>query len=677
MPTREIFWNVAGGGWVYVMFVLALGVLVAGLRRRARLWRLGRPGARVDRVPERLAGVLREVLGQERLLRVTRPGVAHALLFYAFLVLLGASLLIALQEWSGVRFLQGDFYLGYSLVSDGFGILGLVGLSLALWRRCVERPPHLPTRAGDLVALALLLALFLQGFLIEGARIAVTELRQQPELARWSPGGLAVAWLLAGADAEALRALHRAGWWLHAVTAFGFLGWLGFGKLDHVFYAPASVFLRSLGPSGKLSHPDVEALLDADPEALAAPGVGRIEELERRQLLALDACTQCGRCEAVCPAHLAGAPLSPRQLVADLRAHLHAVGPALLAGRAGDPRPVLVAPAGGGAAVSDEALWACRTCGACQHACPVRVEHVPAIVDLRRRLVMGESRLPEPLQASLRSLEDRSHPWAGLSGDREAWMEGLDVRVLAPGESAEWLLWVGCAGALVERNVRVTRALAKVLAAAGVDFAVLGAQEGCSGDPARRAGDELAFQTCAKQNVETLNALGVRKIVTACPHCLNALRHEYPDFGGRFEVVHHSELLARLAADGRLRARPGVDRLTYHDPCYLGRHNGVYDAPRRVLGALATGGEIVELPRRREASLCCGAGGGHAFMDAGAPRRPSQLRAEEVRASGARTAAVACPFCLQMLEDALGAEAPGERVRTADLAELVAEALEA
>jgi Fe-S oxidoreductase/nitrate reductase gamma subunit len=676
-PTREIYWNVVGGGWIYALLAIALGFLCVGLHRRVRLWRLGRPEARFDRLPERLAGLAREVLGHARLLRVRDAGAMHALIFYGFAALVVATGLIALQDWTGVRFLQGEFYLWYSLLSDGFGILGIAGLALALWRRTLRRPAHLPNRPGDLLALLLLLLLFLQGFLLEGARIAVTELRQQPELARWSPGGLAVAWLFQGLGPDALRALHRTGWWLHAATAFGFIGWLAFGKLDHLFFGTLSVFFRDLGPSGRLSHPDLEAALDADPHALDAPGVGRIEDLGWRALLSLDACTQCGRCEAVCPATLAGTPLSPRRLVADLREELHRVGPAIATGGDTTARPPLVGPAAAGPApVLDEELWACRTCGACQHACPVRVEHVPAIVGMRRRLVMAESRLPDELAAALRSSEDRGHPFAGLSPDREAWMAGLGVRVLRPGERADWLLWVGCAGALVERNVRVTRALAKVLAAAGVDFAVLGAAERCTGDAARRIGDELGFQTLAKQNVEQLSDLGVRRIVTACPHCLNTLKHEYPDFGGRFEVVHHSELLAGLLRDGRLRLRRGGEPVTFHDPCYLARHNGVCDAPRELLAAVAPGGRILELPRRREAALCCGAGGGHAFRDERAPRRPSQLRADEVRASGARTAAVGCPFCMQMLDDALGAGDAERRVRAADLAELVADALE-
>jgi Fe-S oxidoreductase/nitrate reductase gamma subunit len=677
-PTREIWWNVGGGGWIYALFALALGFLAWGLARRVRLWRLGRPEARFDRLPERLAGLAREVLGHARLLRVRDAGAMHALIFYGFAALVVATALIALQEWTGVRFLQGDAYLAYSLLADLFGILGVAGLSLALWRRAVRRPAHLPTRPGDWLALGLLLALFLQGFLVEGARIAATELRQQPELARWSPGGLAVAWLLHGLGPDLLRALHRATWWLHAATAFGLIGWLAWGKLDHLVHGTLAVLTRSLEPSGRLAHPDLEAALDADPHALDAPGIGRLEDLGWRTLLSLDACTQCGRCEAVCPASLAGTPLSPRRLVADLREHLHRVGPALAAGADTASRLPLVAPAAEGAsAVRDEELWACRTCGACQQACPVRVEHVPAIVGMRRNLVMAAARLPDELAGALRSHEDRGHPFAGLSPDRTAWMAGLDVRVLGPGERSEWLLWVGCAGALVERNVRVTRALARVLASAGVDFAVLGAAERCTGDPARRIGDELGFQTRAKENVAELSDLGVRRIVTACPHCFNTLANEYPDFGGRFEVMHHSQLVAGLLRDGRLRLRRGADPLTYHDPCYLARHNGVCDAPREVLAALAPAGRLVELPRRREAALCCGAGGGHAFRDEGAPRRPSRLRAEEIRATGARTAAVACPFCMQMLDDALGGLEPEPRVRAADLAELVAEALDA
>lgn len=681
--TREIYWNIEGGGWIYLLAALAGVVLALGLLRHVQLWRLGAPAARWDRLWERLRGVALDAVAQRRLRGVRIPGGAHFTLSVSFVLLFVASLLIAVQEWSGWHLLAGPFYLGYSLVSDSAGLVGLVALAVFAWRRAVTRPAHLPTRRGDWLALAFLFVLYVQGFFIEGARIAVTELGQP--LAYWSPGGWLAAHALAGLDPGTLRALHRAGWWLHAASAFAFLGWIGHSKLDHLVYGPLNVFLRNLGSSGTLAHPDIEATLERDPDALATLGVGRVDGFSWKDLADLDACTQCGRCEAVCPASLSGSVLSPRKLIRDLKQHRDAVGPSLLAARGrGDDAgalelPPLVgdgAPGAAAPAVLDAELWDCRTCGACQQACPVHIEHVPKIVDMRRHLVMTESRLGDEAQQMLRSLEDRGHPWRGSSLDREAWLQDLDVKLLRRGERAEWLLWVGCTGALVDRNVQVTRALVRVLQAAGVDFTVLGSEERCTGDPARRVGDELTFQSCVRANLETFVRHGVERVVASCPHCLHAFRNEYPAFGARFEVHHHTELIAELLAQGRLPLRRQLGSVTFHDPCYLGRHNGVFDAPRAVLDAVAEEGAAVELARSRERSLCCGAGGGHAWMASPAPRRPSHLRFAEVQASGAETLALGCPFCLQMLEDARNTLDPERRVRTADLAELVAEALE-
>jgi Fe-S oxidoreductase/nitrate reductase gamma subunit len=689
-PTREIYWNITGEALIYLFALLAVGALAYGIFRRVRLWRLGGAEARLDRLPERLRGLLLEVFGHARQLREPYPGLAHLFIFYGFLAMLIATSLISLQEWTGFPLLRGPFYLGYSLVTDILGILGLVGLCMALWRRAIQRPSRLHTVMDDWVALALLLLVFLQGFLVEGVRIAVTELRQQPGLALWSPGGYALALLLRGLDADHLGSLHRWLWWFHAVTAFGFLAYMAFGKLDHVWYGLLNLLFRDLGPSGRLSHPDIEAMAESDPDAIERLGVERIEQLSWKSLLDLDACTNCGRCEDFCPAHESGVPLSPRKLIQDLKNHLTQVGPSLLearssgtggdGGAAGAPEhPPLFGEAGDGApqpAVLEVELWGCRTCGACHHECPVTIEHVPKIIDMRRHLVMTQSKMSEDAQQFLKNLDDRMHPWVGAAHDREEWFQDLDLKLLGDGERAEYLFWVGCTGAMVDRNIEVTRAMVKVMQAGGVDFAILGAEEVCTGDPARRAGGELTFQICAKTNIETFERYGVRKIISTCPHCFNTFQNEYPDLGGHYQVVHHTQLIRELVQSGRLKLGKSFDSLSYHDPCYLGRHNGIYAAPREILGALSTPGGFRELARSRSRSRCCGAGGGYAWMDDDPQRRINHTRLEDVKACGARTAAVSCPFCLQMLDDAVSALDPQRTLRTADIAELVAEALE-
>ncbi len=684
-PTREIYWNIVGGTLLYVLAIVAVAFFAWGVFRHVRLWRLGAPEARLDRIPERIRGLLIEVFIQRRQRRRSFPAVFHLLIFYGFLAQLAATSLIALQEWSGVHFLRGSLYLGYSLVSDVFGMLAIVGLCMALWRRLVLRPAHLHSFLDDWLSLGLLLLLFLQGFALEGCRIAVTELQQQPELAPWSPGGYAVALLIEGLGADQLSAIHRSLWWVHAVTAFVFIGYMSHGTLGHIFYGPLNIFLRNLDGSGQLSHPDIEAVLDSDPDALENLGVARIDQFTSKQLLDLDSCVNCGRCEEVCPASLSGVALSPRKLIQDLKQHLHETGPTLLNAASGSNAqspssavsPLVAASSEpSGSAVLEEEIWGCRTCGACEAECPVAVEHIPTIIDMRRNLVMTESRMGEETQQFLKNIEDRGHPWVGTTHDREAWFADLDIKVLGRGETAEYLFWVGCTGALVDRNIKVTRALVRVLQAANVDFAVLGAEESCTGDPARRVGEELSFQTCAKKNVETFASYGVDKIIVTCPHCFNSLKNEYADFEGRYEVIHHTQLIAELVRSGRLRLREELTSLTYHDPCYLGRHNGVYDEPREILKGLAKPGGFQEMERSRSSALCCGAGGGYAWMDDAPPNRINEMRLEDVRSCGAKTAAVSCPFCMQMFDDALSAKDPERSIRVADIAELVAEALE-
>jgi len=683
-PTREIYWNITYGGLIYLFAAIAVGILVYGVYQRLRLWRLGGSDARFDRIPERIRGLLIEIFGHRRQLRDPIPGLAHLFIFYGFLAELVATGLISLQEWTGLHFLKGTFYLWYSLLSDSFGILALIGLGMAIWRRGVVRPARLHSVMSDWVGVGLLALIFLQGFFVEGLRIAATELAQQPELAPWSPGGYAVALLVSNVGEGTLRALHQYSWWFHAATAFAFIAYLVFGKFSHILFGLANVFFRNLDSTGKLSYPDIEELADSDPDALDHLGVNRIDGISWKGLLDVDACVNCGRCEEVCPAHGSGVALSPRKLIQDMHHHLSEAGPALLAARANgeaaeaEPSggPILFGEDGPHVAVLEEELWGCRTCGACQQECPLFIEHIPKIVDMRRHLVMTEAKMSDEAQLFLKNMDDRMHPWVGAAHDREEWYQDLDIKVLGNGEKAEYLYWVGCTGAMQERNIVTTRAMVKILQAAGVDFGILGPEEVCTGDPARRAGGELTFQICAKANIETLANYGVTKIITTCPHCFNTYSNEYPDFGGHYEVIHHTQMINDLLRNGRLKLKRKLDSVTYHDPCYLGRHNGVYDEPREVLNELTAPGGFSELPRNKSKSLCCGSGGGYAWMDDDPKKRINHTRIEEVKACGAETAAVSCPFCMQMFEDALKSLDPEKKIRAADIAELVAEALE-
>jgi Fe-S oxidoreductase/nitrate reductase gamma subunit len=690
-PTRQIYWNIAGHALIYGFLFLALAVVGYSIYKRVQLWRLGSGNPSVDQPGRRIRFALAEIFLQRRQLRDPFMGVAHLFIFYGFFAQLIATSLISLQEWTGIHFLKGTFYLYYSLLSDSFGIIGIIGLLMALWYRGVVKPARFHTIADDWVAVLLLLLVFIQGFFVEGLRIAVTELRVQPELAPWSPGGYLIAKQLQDLDTETLTAMHEFNWWFHAVTAFVFIGYFALGKFKHVLFGTANLFLHNFEPSGKLNYPDIDELAESDPDALDVLGFNKIDQFSRKDLLDLDACVNCGRCESVCPAHNSGVPLNPRKLIQDMKSHLDVVGPELLRARAkGEevPEGVLGMLLGDGAdgaapAVLEEELWGCRTCGACMEECPVFIEHIPKIIDMRRYLVMSESKMSDETQLFLKNLDERGHPFAGAGRDREEWFEDLDVKVYGRGDQSDTLFWVGCSGAMIDRNIETSRALVKVMQEGGVDFALLGNEEQCTGDPARRVGDELAFQGCSKTNIDTFKQYGIKKIVTACPHCFNTLKNEYPDYDSdkgedrdEIEVVHHTELIDGLFKDRKLEPKKKLDSVTYHDPCYLGRHNKVYDAPRNILEKITAPGQFIEMEANKSKSRCCGAGGGYAWMDDDPKKRINHTRVEDIQASGAKTAAVGCPFCVQMFDDALGAKDPEGTIKAKDIAELVAESLE-
>lgn len=540
--TREVFGNIPGGEWVYLIALASVGVFLWGIFRRVRLWRIGKEAGRLDRWGERVRGLFLYAFAHKGFYREKLPGVGHFLLFIGFVAALIATTIIAIEKDLGylglrVNFWKGDFYLWYSLIGDLLMGLGVVGLILLGLRRYVLRPPHLEETWDDAVAWAGLTLVFLTGFLVEGLRVGATELRQHPDWAVWSPVGYALArWLRAAVPEElGLLSLHRAWWWAHVLLSFGLIAYMGWSKLSHVIFSPLSILFRNLDAktAPALSYIDFEA-------AAESFGVSKLKELTWKDLLDADACTRCGKCDAACPAHLSGTPLSPKGIIQDLRRHMELYG-------GSEEAPSLVET------LKPEAVWACRTCGACQEACPVHIEHIPKILEARRHQVLMESKMPETAQTFLKSLDDRMHPWKGTRFSRTDWLEGLGVPLLAEKGSAEVLYWVGCTSALVDRNMKTARALVKVLKAAGVDFAVLGAEEVCTGDPARRVGNEYSFQLLARKNIETLDRYGVKKVLTHCPHCFNTFKREYPQLGGNYEVIHHAEFVAELLRAGTPR----------------------------------------------------------------------------------------------------------------------------
>lgn len=658
-PTREVYWNITGVWVMYVLLIPTIIVFAYGLYRRYRLWRLGKPEKRFVPVKRRLVGLLVYALGQARLLGNVWGGVFHTLVFFGFAILFMGTVVVMIHEDFGVRIMQGNFYLVFqSLILDMFGLFCILGVLMALFHRYLLAPARLNHTWQDPVILGSILLILLTGFMIEGLRIIAT----QDPWGNWSPVGLVAGKVLTSVvPADFFATLHVSLWWFHLVLVLGFIAWVPYSKLLHVLTAPANIYFRSLEPKGAMLQP-------IDIKSTESLGVKTIDQFSWKGLLDLDACTECGRCQEACPAFAAGKPLSPKSLILDLREHLSGCeSGATAAGKAvADQNFQLV-----GSVTQEETIWSCTTCMACMQECPVFIEQVPKIIDMRRYRVMEESKFPETMQRALRSLEARGHPYPGTTVSRVEWCPGTNVRVLSDARPVNYLYWVGCTTALHARNQKTARAFSRLLQQAGVDFAILGEQERCTGDPARRIGNEYLFEKLARRNIQGLQSHRVKKIVTTCPHCYNTLKNEYPKLGGDFEVYHHTQLLAGLIEQGKLKPSGGSGgTMTFHDPCYLGRYNDVYDEPRRAIAAVP-GLQTVEMKQHRERSFCCGAGGGLMWIEEPNDKRVNNLRAGHALESGANMVGVACPFCMIMLEDGIRAKKGDREVEVMDIAELL------
>jgi Fe-S oxidoreductase len=643
---------------------LAAALVIAGFlfgRRGVLLFQLirsGKPAARFGDVPARAKAEAIVVVGQSKLLQRLLPGLMHAAIFWGFLVLfptiviamIGAVDPHATLPWLGA---QG----WYALLVDVFALLVLVGVITAFVIRKMQRPKRfVGSHIGEAdLILAMIAGIVITLFLWHASQISLG-LNDYP--GTWAPISGSIAKLLHG---PVVPYLERAAVWGHVLIILSFLVYLPYSKHLHIVVAAFNVYFGRTRARGRLEPIDFE-----QPEAEVRFGSARVTDMTWKQTLDTMSCTECGRCQDVCPAYATGKALSPKLLIMAIRDQVMAEGPKALANASYTPPPIVPN------AVTDDIVWDCVTCGACVRECPVGIEHIDHIIDLRRNLVMVESRFPEEAGAMLRDVDRSSNPWGKPQADRTHWADGLGVRVLQPGDPApDVLFWVGCAPAFDERARQGAVSTAKLMLAAGVDFAILGPREACTGDPARRMGDEYTFQRLAGENVGTLNEAGIKKIVTTCPHCFNSIGNEYPDFGGHYEVVHHTEFLAELVRDGKLNPLAGDQKITYHDSCYLARHNDVRSEPRELVAAV---GQAIEMPRNRERTFCCGAGGARMWMEEKRGRPINQERVREAAETGAETLAVACPFCTVMLDD--GVRETGAKLKVIDLATLLHEAVE-
>ncbi len=663
---RELGWNVS---FIWIMYALLGATAVVfglGIRRRYRQWQIGRPVDRTSAPGARLMAMLKEILLQRGVGRERLPALFHGLIFYAFAVMFLTTLLVMLDMDLGTSLFRGTLYLVFSLAADIAGLLALVGIGIALYRRTIARPATLPTRAADHLVLALLAGILLSGFLVEGLRIRVAG----DPWAAWSPVGSAFSLLFSGLGADAGRALHAFVWWTHCVMALGFIALIPYTKLLHMVLIPANVALQKTEAWGSLARPDVAALMAAEDidEAALQIGIATAADFTWRERLGFDGCVECGRCDDVCPSRQARQPLSPRALISELKAFVRSEAGRGNGNGAGAPRQVV------GGAIDGDLIWYCRTCGACQEVCPARVEHLDTVVDLRRHQTMMGGSVPVDAARMLKMLGQLGNPF-GPQGERMAWIEKMGIPVIGEGESIDVLLWIGCCTTFDPTKQQIAQDLCRLLQATGIRFGVLGADERCCGDPARLLGDESLFQEVARSQIELLNRRRFQVLLTACPHCFNVLAHEYPQFGGNYRVVHHTEYLHEMLWSDHLRpVGLPAQKAVYHDPCYLGRFQKIYDSPREVLRAIP-GVNVAEMKNARSRSLCCGGGGGHFWMDLKAGERINNLRVDQAQAQGADTIVTSCAYCKQMLEDSVKLRDLDERIRVVDIATLTLESL--
>ena len=663
--------------WIGVLGLLGVAMAVFNYAFYLRVVKLvlqGKETARFDQPLVRLKGALLISLGQQKVLQRVKygdyAGIGHAIIFWGFLTFMlsygififAASVNPGFPEWllteTGVRV--------YSAYLDILSAVMLVVLVWAFVRRWVVKPSRLRfdlTRHSDALIIVVLITGLMASTLLTHA-FWVAEGGTGPEADVYigkALGDLFVDW---GVGVSAANTLQGVFWWSHLSIILIFTVYIPFTKHMHMFAAPVNAYFRSLEPKGALPLMDLE-----NTEKF---GAGRVQDFSWKQLLDGYACAVCGRCTDACPANLTGKQLSPMHIVEGIKDHMVAIG------HQGERNVDLVEPSPlVPSVISESSIWDCLNCGACMEECPVTVEHVPTIMDMRRHLVLEESKAPESAMNALLSLEQRGHPWRGTQFSRTDWAEGLDVPTLADKPDAEVLFWVGCTPALEQRSQAIARSMAKVLKAAKVDFAILGDEETCTGDPARRMGNEYLFQILAQQNIDTMNGYNVKKVVTTCPHCFNTMKNEYPQLGGNFEVLHYSQFVDQLIKNGNIKPVKMLDvTMAYHDSCFLGRHNGVYDEPRDVAKAIP-GLKLVEMGSRcRERGFCCGAGGGHMWIEESQGERVNHVRTDQFLETDADMVGVSCPFCVQMMTEGIQAKGLDSEKQAKDVIELLADSLD-
>jgi Fe-S oxidoreductase/nitrate reductase gamma subunit len=692
---REVFWNAQGFETIlFILTAVAMAIFVYGIYQRWTLWKaMGKEEIRWDELPARIKALIINGFLQIKTWKDAYPGIMHGLIFFGFFVLIFGAAFDAgefhiTEPLLGWSFNRGNFYLGFAFLMQAFGLCVLIGVLMAMLRRYVIKPERLAYKgksdntADDAIALLFILGIVVTGFLISALRIRVTYQETPWESVRFVSWGIAT-YALAGVETSTALTLHKVMWWTHTFIVLGFIAYIPYSRLLHIITTPANHFFASLKPTGY-----IEPIRDIENQE--SFGVSKLEEFTWKQIFDSDACTRCGRCQDGCPAYLTGKHLSPKKLVQDIKTHWLEIAPAAIKAKVaavpaaeGAEAAAPVAEAAEGAApgkallgdvVSMHELWDCTNCMYCVENCSASIEHVQKIIDMRRYKVLTEADFAPELQLTYRNMENNSNPWGIGAHMRADWAKEMGIKTLAEDPNVEYLFYVGCAGSFDDRGKKISVAFAKILQAAGVSFGILGTEEGCCGDSAMRGGNEYLFQSQAQANIEIMNGYGVKKIIAICPHGYNCIKKDYPNFGGNYEVYHHTETIADLIAKGKIKLTKSLDGIfTYHDSCFLGRYNKVYDQPRSILNAIP-GMKLTEMERNLSKSFCCGAGGARMWMEEEG-ERINNARTDQAIATNASTIAVGCPFCLTMLSDGIKDKQQSEKMVALDISEIVVKAM--
>ncbi len=654
--------------WQTFLFILVAGLTFgySGYRFRI-LFRMMKnhqgKSARLDHIPDRLLTTLTNVLGQKAVLRKKSAGIMHATIFWGFLIITIGTLeqfTTTLYQPANFQFIGQTPYSILVFLQDIFTLSVLLAVGYACYRRYIVRPEGLGKSKDANIVLALTGSLMVSILLMNGFHL----LGDDPWYSSAMPISKGMAHFLSGLGfgSSLNQGMSTFFKWIHMSIVLGFAVYIPSSKHLHIVAAGPNTFLKTL-PREKGMKP-----INFEDESLTQYGAAKETDMSWKDVLDYYSCTECGRCQDLCPAYNTQKPLSPKMLILDLKNNMYRNKDRILEQKYDDVSHVIDDN------VTEDVIWACTSCRACEIACPVFIEHTDKIYDIRRNLVMMESRFPTEVQPVFKNMETNATPWAFSSADRANWAEGLSIKTMAQSSDVDVLLWVGCAGSYDDRNKKVLRAFASLLKKANVKFAILGTEEQCTGDPARRIGNEYLYQTLAKANIETLNRYSVKKIVTACPHCFNTIKNEYKDFGGNYEVFHHSEFIAKLISEGKVKPTKTLDEtVTFHDSCYLGRWNNIYDQPRNVIQSLPAV-NLVEMKANHDQSMCCGAGGGRMWMEETIGKRINITRTEQALATNASIVAASCPFCMTMMTDGVKSKEMQDKVKVMDIAELIDQA---